>query len=233
MKGLFFRHLPLVLAFGALTVGSMPLSAVKDVDLTQEYNFSQASSYTYDGAAVEVKDGAASLIGSGASSLVNDLIAYWKFDESSWTGASGEVVDHTGNYHGTANNNAQIDTDHGKFGNCGDFDGTNGTRVGLPTGWLDTTSKSFSYWVKYSNPPSGEQPLCFQKDITFLTRTTAGGNLQMWVSGTFFDTGYQLTANVCHNVIITYDSANADHWRVYANGQHKLDVNKALVSGHG
>lgn len=58
------------------------------------------------------------------STLGNGLVGYWKMDESSWNGTTGEVRDASGNNnHGTAQNGASIVT--GQFGNAGSFDGVN------------------------------------------------------------------------------------------------------------
>ena len=48
-----------------------------------------------------------------------NLIAYWRFNETSWSGTAGEVKDVLGRFDGTAKGGATTTT--GKFGNAGSF----------------------------------------------------------------------------------------------------------------
>ncbi|MBI2595346.1 four helix bundle protein [Candidatus Daviesbacteria bacterium] len=75
-------------------------------------------------------EGASTVIASDPrSNLSNGLVGYWKMDESSWTSdcTTEEVTDASGNSNnGESCPNADAnDPLTGKFGNAGDFDGTN------------------------------------------------------------------------------------------------------------
>lgn len=65
--------------------------------------------------------------GSEMTGNENGLIGYWRFNESSWNGVSGEVKDVLGKYNGTGKNGAN--TSIGLLGNSGNFSGTTGTYV--------------------------------------------------------------------------------------------------------
>jgi len=77
-----------------------------------------------------------------------NLIAYWRFNESSWTGATGEVRDVLGRNDGTAKGGAT--TTAGKFGNAGAFTGSG--YIDLPSGVSSSlggaSGATVSAWVK-------------------------------------------------------------------------------------
>jgi len=75
-------------------------------------------------AAQRASEGVGVAFGGGGENFMGDgLVGYWKMDESSWDGTTGEVLDYSGNNnHGTAADDAT--TVAGKFGNAGTFDGT-------------------------------------------------------------------------------------------------------------
>jgi hypothetical protein len=66
---------------------------------------------------------------------VNDgLVGYWKMDETSWNGTSGEVLDASGNNnHGVRAGDAT--TTAGKYGSGGSFDG-DGDGLSVPNSSL-------------------------------------------------------------------------------------------------
>lgn len=58
------------------------------------------------------------------------LVAYWRFNESSWSGTAGEVKDVLGKYNGTAKTGAAVNTTGlPGWGNAANFNGTMGTYV--------------------------------------------------------------------------------------------------------
>ena len=83
-------------------------------------------------------------------SAPTDYVAYWKFDEFSWSGVSGEVKDEKGINNGTAINGASI-TLSGKVNNAGNFDGVN-DYINVPFNSLYNFEKNDSFsgsaWVK-------------------------------------------------------------------------------------
>lgn len=55
------------------------------------------------------------------------LVSYWRFNESFWSGASGEVKDVLGKNNGTVPNITTANTSAGLLGRAGNFSGTTGT----------------------------------------------------------------------------------------------------------
>jgi hypothetical protein len=83
----------------------------------------------------------------------NSLVGWWRFEESSWSGVDGEVVDESGNNnHGKAFGGASTIA-NGKFGRGGSFDGVGGTYIstGLISPSLNTNVVSISFWAKVNN----------------------------------------------------------------------------------
>lgn len=77
--------------------------------------------------------------------MSDGLVGYWKMDESSWNGTTGEVIDHSGNgNHGTGVNGANTST--GKFGNGGSFDGED-DYVSSPNKPNLNQDATLSFWV--------------------------------------------------------------------------------------
>ncbi len=76
-------------------------------------------------------------------SASDSAIAYWKFDEESWNGTEGEVIDETGSYNGTTVNGTTI-TD-GIKGNAGLFDGID-DYISIGTGLSPSGDFSLSAW---------------------------------------------------------------------------------------
>jgi F0F1-type ATP synthase membrane subunit c/vacuolar-type H+-ATPase subunit K len=96
----------------------------------------------------------------------NSLVGWWRFEESSWSGVDGEVVDESGNNnHGKAFGGASTIA-NGKFGRGGSFDGVDDYVLILNNASLNSDSFSISFWIK-----SNEVGICgvmdkFAWDIT-------------------------------------------------------------------
>jgi len=78
------------------------------------------------------------------------LIAWWKMDEDSWSGTTGEVIDYSGTgSHGTAVNSANT-TSTAKFGRAGYFSQSTDDRVSVTTPSVNfaTTDYTFETWIK-------------------------------------------------------------------------------------
>lgn len=87
---------------------------------------------------------------SSLSSLSNGLVGYWKMDEASWNGTSGEVLDASGN----ENNGVRVGnatTAAGKFGNGGTFDGTGDYTSVSDSAVFNAANLTYSGWVKFDN----------------------------------------------------------------------------------
>ena len=77
--------------------------------------------------------------------LSDNIIAYYKFNEASWNGTPGEIIESSGeSTNGQGSGNAT--TGAGKLNNAGIFDGTANTYAML--GALPyTTAFSMSFWL--------------------------------------------------------------------------------------
>ena len=107
-------------------------------------------------------EGVSSALGANTQNmpgaLSNGLTGYWKMDESSWTGdcSTDSALDSSGNsLHGDACPNASAPSPGaGKFGNGGNFDGTN-DYISIPDGSSVEPSgdMTLSAWVKFDTLP--------------------------------------------------------------------------------
>lgn len=90
----------------------------------------------------------ANSIGGRSNSLSNGLVGYWKMDEASWNGTSDEVTDSSGNNnHATSAYGANVTT--GKYGNAGNFDGTDDQVDTTATNLFPYTNNfTISAWIK-------------------------------------------------------------------------------------
>jgi hypothetical protein len=142
---------------GALTIGANSGTFTKAfIDEFKAYAYVRTADqvkqdYNAAGAGISSKKGASVTFGSASDNWFNDgLAAYWKMDESSWSGAAGEVIDATGNGHnGTVTGSAN--THVGRFGYGANLDGTDDyISVSSPAGGaLDFTGDfTLSVWVK-------------------------------------------------------------------------------------
>ena len=81
---------------------------------------------------------------------VQDIVGFWHFDESQWTGATGEVKDETGVNHGTAHGGATTTSD-AKYGRAGLFDGTDDYVVIGTSTVFALNRYSLEAWIKASS----------------------------------------------------------------------------------
>ena len=85
----------------------------------------------------------------------NGLVAYWKFNEEYLSGATGQVIDSSGNgNHGTPQNGV-ITVENGVEGRAGQFDGAN-DRVVIPPDLSPTPSSQITVmaWIKPDKVPT-------------------------------------------------------------------------------
>ncbi len=180
--------------------------------------------------------GVSAQFGSGGASdtLSTGLVGYWKMDEASWNGTSGEVLDASGNaYNGVSVNGATTTT--GMFGNGGSFDGSN-DYVNLPTSignfesfpgftvstWVNTTSAS-TRQVIYSNGAAG-----------VVLELYSSGGLRGWLRSQGVSNqigGGLLSANTWYLVTLTYDYSFGKA-RLYLNNELKA-TSASFIYDHG
>ncbi len=153
--------------------------------------------------------GYSTIIGQQDQGALSDgLVGYWKMDEASWNGTSGEVIDSSGNgYHGTSAN--ALSTSVGKFSKSGSFDGVD-DRIDLPNSIGYSTQVSSFSWFKSDGNSPGSHHIIFGGPELELT-VSNGGVLRTGVttsSGrTYFDGGSGLTDGNWHHIGFTFDGS--------------------------
>ena len=104
--------------------GSDQLVQVTNTAGTFISDFDVAAAYTFDPGRIQVSGGLAEL----GDTIFGDIAAYWRFEEASWSGAAGEVLDASpGGFDGTAVGDATTFAP-GQIGRGGTFDGTGDCR---------------------------------------------------------------------------------------------------------
>lgn len=171
-------------------------------------------------------EGAGAVLGTANNNnfnaLNNGLVGYWKMDESSWNGTSGEVVDSSGNgNHGTAANSATTTT--GKFGNGGSFDGST-KQAAIPESsslrFTTSSTMTFSAWVNPS-AVSTTQVIIGNRECAarISLHINSSGKAVFNPSPTSVETlatgTTTLSTNTWYLITGTYDSTTA---KVYVNG---------------
>lgn len=163
--------------------------------------------------------------------LEDGMLAYWKMDEGSWSGADTEVRDSSPNsFHGERAGDAT--TAAGKFGNAGSFDGT-GDYVSFPNwaGTSQTSAVSIAGWINPSTVAS-EQTIMGKWDENANARSyrafiNSSGKLCGEISsdgqsGTVYKecSSTSLTASVYTHGIIAIGKSNAGTLdiKIYLNG---------------
>lgn len=147
------------------------------------------------------------------NSLSQGLVAYWRMDESSWNGTSGEVKDSSENYYnGKAFTNGATTTT-GKFVNAGNFRiGFNDyLDMGNPSG-LQLTSSSFtiSAWVKRGSTSTSTFPILVKGSIA------AGvGTYELYLSNNKFSLKIKAADTLVFPVTITSTNSFTDTTKWY------------------
>lgn len=144
--------------------------------------------------------------------LTSQLAAYWKMDESSWTGASSEVKDSSGNGKDTSDYGGASIT-IGKLNNAGTFNGINGYLITPNMGGLN--KYSITFWVK--NNSSNYQFIFEQKPGVLSNPSFEGSiNYRFWV-GNSDSIITSLPVGEWHHIVLIYSSS--DHiMAVYKDG---------------
>lgn len=182
--------------------------------------------YPYARSAVQIKaDYLSGIVGTGGSGasvsfgaepqkwLSDGLVSYWKMDESSWNGTPGEVIDSSGNSNNGTSTNANT-TSTSKFGNAGDFDGTD-DYVNVPdSASLDVTDAiTIEAWIKPASTSGRDEII--QKEGAYGLKLE-NGQLQGYTWGQAVVYGSTLSADEWYHVAFTYDKSQK---KLYVNGE--------------
>lgn len=164
--------------------------------------------------------------------LISSATAYWKFDEASWSGASGEVKDFFGRINGTAVGGANtVAISDGRAGNL-----ASGSYINLDVGDSNLVKpiRNISYGVWISNFPTNPP-----KDSGIISTYSVAPDLGYRM--TFDDNGNVsfckiASTNGISNFKMTINSLSLDlsHWTflmcTYDGKYLKIYVNGALIN---
>lgn len=173
---------------------------------------------------------------AGGINLNDGLVGYWKMDEASWNGTSGEVIDSSGNgNHGTAYNGAN--TTGGKFGNGGSFDGSNDyVRFSSSTGLPTSLSVTISFWAKPNTTSLSGIFDTYPNNVNAFRIYDPEGGIQLRSLGFGEGMAYQsfITANTYQNVtIIAKTSGTTTIIELYVNGIFKTSKSYTSIATIG
>ena len=153
-------------------------------------------------------------------------IANYRFDESSWSGVAGEVIDETGNFPGQAigglstENTTSART--GNPGTCryGSFDGANDYIEVADDPALDLlTELTITAWIRPDSIPSSGLKTIVSKDENYEFHLNSSGEIfWWWQTHSFATTGAGITPGNWYHIAITYKSGQQS---IYVNGVEK------------
>lgn len=154
----------------------------------------------------------------------NSLIANFRFDESSWSGAAGEIIDTAGNFNAQAKNGANTArTNPARIGNPGTcgygvFDGVDDYVEIADNNALDLPNElTISTWIYPQSIPSSGLMAILSKDENYEFHVTPAGEINWWWSTNQFSTsGAAIRANNWYHIAITYKNGQQ---RIYVDGE--------------
>ena len=164
---------------------------------------------------------------------ISAALAEWRMDETNWNGTTGEVIDETGSYDGTAVNGAQTDNTSpaiaGSPGTCGygTFDGVD-DYVNVPnlSDILNDTA-SLTFWInttQVGNDTGWQAPGITGVeesgggDDIFWGWLDASGNIGISVGNDFTTkSSSSINDGSWHHVVLTRD-ATTDDYKIYIDG---------------
>lgn len=203
-----------------------------------DYNAGKAKAASSKGVAVNLgapKDASAGF----PSSLSEGLVGYWKMDESSWTNdcSTSTVIDYSGNgNHGKScpsGSGSQPTT--GKFGNAGNFDGTDDyVLISHSNSLYLTDAVSIVGWFRWNG--TGEQAIISKTKDTSVKDydiSTANGKLTVWYESTGYDqyisSNSSLSSSVWTHFVVVFD--NRSSGKIYINGALDKSFSSAELRG--
>lgn len=129
-----------------------------------------------------------------ARTTVPSPVAEYRLDETSWSGAAGEVLDSSGNgLNGTALGGAQTTTANAYLCRSGQFDGAN-RRVDVADNALLDIRSTFTVtaWIRPASIPPAELMSFLSKDDNYEFHIATNGRVNWWWNG---GVGELFTAN--------------------------------------
>ena len=205
--------------------------------ILQDYNAGLASQ--------SAPQGASAAFGSESTKWLTDgLVGYWKMDEASWNGTSGEVKDASGN-----NNNGTsaggVTTAGGKFGNGGSFDGVDDYVQAPYINTFDTGDFSIESWIKIDTLDRYQWFFDIGDANGTDRRVSLGirgnsNNLTFGFYGDDFDNVKLMEADTWYHIVATF-KRNTKLQEVFVNGVSQgtristgvPDINTGADSGNG
>lgn len=166
--------------------------------------------------------------------LTDNLIAYWKLDES-----SGNAADETGNSHTLTNTNVSYSS--GKINNGGSFNGTSSVLTSASSDFNPSGSFSISLWVNYTSLATYDAPCLISKDdvgnrgyTLNVDRTGKFPNLYIFKSGggasTVSCTNTLASSGTWYHVVFTYSyvTDGTSVLTIYLNGTQEQQITNAV-----
>jgi cytochrome c1 len=161
-------------------------------------------------------------------SLSDGLVAYWKMDEDSWNGKSGEIVDSSGNKnHGIAMNGDNTSSTT-EFSISGKFDGIDDyldfTSDRFSNIFTDNDNFTISAWIKLDSLPVEHNTIVGQSfGHSMVFGVTPFGKLYLNMDDTRANSvksNNSLSIDNWHHVVVTHSGAKNDYMaNFYIDGQ--------------
>lgn len=163
----------------------------------------------------------------------NPPVAWFKMDDSIWSGTAADVTDSAGAYSGTAQGGAQL-TNNGKYLKGGSFDGVNDyVSLGGSTGLGNSSvAMTVEAWVKFNTIPTGSTVMMvISKNESsagwgLIANSATSGRIEtyFYIGGAYRSAGEalsNLTANTWYHIAATFDGSSV---RFYRDGTLKQTV---------
>ncbi|MEK6889814.1 MAG: LamG-like jellyroll fold domain-containing protein [Nanoarchaeota archaeon] len=170
---------------------------------------------------------------ASATDYTSNLVAYWKFDEASYSGGSGQVKDYLGFSNGTPVSSPTIVP--GLKGNAVRFTGAGGQKILISTTPTKFNLGSFtlSAWVKTSDAGTGRRRIFSQQNSDYYGIALNGNNLECFSSLDFGVTQYNspstavLNNNQWHHVSCVRNTG-INKFLLYIDG---VNVKNSSITG--
>ncbi len=200
--------------------GSDQLVQVTTTTGTFVTDFDAAGLYTFDPGRIQVSGGLASL----GDTIIGDLAGYWRFEEASWSGVAGEVLDTSGNgHHGVAGGDADTFAP-GQIGRAAGFDGDGDlVNIGQPSNLdFDPAADEFTLAAWFRTTTQGAilgkaaDAIAERQYYLFVI----GGRLWGAMGGeqNFGNSGGLTDGQWHHGAIVNFDDGGTMRYTLYVDG---------------